>query len=643
MAKVANILFPSDYFEKKQVDEAMRSEHDAAVVDARLDIRLFNLEQFEESGELQLSYPFLDPSLPLIYRGWMMKPVQYTLFFDALRAEGLAPVVQPVMYSEFHMFPLAYRRHWALREHSPLLMSFAGKNVDAEIINGSFSRFMLKDYVKSAKGTDFPQFFETPVSQERMDEIVSEFVLRRGELFTEGIVCKEYVELARYDGFTNEWRAFYLGGAVLNLSRNSNQPTIAPTPPDDLIGTCANFGSPYYTVDFAERIDGDWIVVETGDGQVSGLAVAQDPVVYYQVLADVFESGFAADEPNISRIMTSPTGTAALTGDPLPGWTVEDMRAWLDDDPSDTHLADAFALTHAKEGFLVDLSDDDASFDNEHNAWRVLHKELTSKIYDKQRAAGLRFDTSFGTMASVYPFMVRNRYVDACGWWVKRDEQIEVEPAISITNTLLSERERGLLASLVGRRLDTVTFNSMFECIPDRSWDDAAFEVMELAFGEERVLLTNAEEVVEDFGGASEDVAAFHVGRRKDFGHEYWFFGNGSKARKTLQIDETIEDILVIEEREQHGAGADADCFYSYTKAVCFVFEGGKKLLCYRLIWFGEEIKYALGSDAMNHLPPVGDEVDWDEEEGFWVRRATVSLRNWPDAEVIEYDGRHAR
>ena len=42
-------------------------------------------------------------------------------------------------------------------------------------------------------------------------------------------------------------------------------------------------------MDFAERADGTWIVVETGDGQVSGLAAAQDSVIYYQVLADALE------------------------------------------------------------------------------------------------------------------------------------------------------------------------------------------------------------------------------------------------------------------------------------------------------------------------------------------------------------------
>lgn len=54
-------------------------------------------------------------------------------------------------------------------------------------------------------------------------------------------------------------------------------------------GVLRSWESLLYTVDFAERADGVWIVVETGDGQVSGLAAAQDPVIYYQVLADALE------------------------------------------------------------------------------------------------------------------------------------------------------------------------------------------------------------------------------------------------------------------------------------------------------------------------------------------------------------------
>ena len=80
-----------------------------------------------------------------------------------------------------------------------------------------------------------------------------------------------------------------LAGDLLNVCRNSNQPASAAKPLEELVLACSNLGSPYYTVDFAERADGAWIVVETGDGQVSGLAAAQDPVIYYQVLADALE------------------------------------------------------------------------------------------------------------------------------------------------------------------------------------------------------------------------------------------------------------------------------------------------------------------------------------------------------------------
>ena len=291
MTKVANILFPADYFDKKVPDGAMRTEYEASVAEARLDVGLFDLELYEERGALALTRPFLDESLPLVYRGWMMRPEQYAAFFGVMRKKGLQPMTSPDIYDEFHMFPLAYERHEVLRSHSPKLLAFEGEDANAGMVSRTFSRFMVKDYVKSVKGTSFPRFFESPIAQERMDAIVTEFIQRRGGLFTEGIVCKEYVELARYGDATNEWRAFYFLGGLLNLCRNSNQQASVRKPSEGLVMSCANLGSPYYTVDFAERADGSWIVVETGDGQVSGLAAAQDPVIYYQVMADVLERG----------------------------------------------------------------------------------------------------------------------------------------------------------------------------------------------------------------------------------------------------------------------------------------------------------------------------------------------------------------
>ena len=291
MKKVANLLFPADYFDKRSPDGAMRAEYEAAVAEGRLDVSLFDLELFDERGRASLARPFLDPGLPLIYRGWMMKPGEYGSFHRALVGLGLRPITSPEAYAEFHMFPLAYERHEALRSSSPGLLAFPGTDADAGMVNGRFERFMVKDYVKSVKGTSFPASVRTPISQGDLDALVEEFVRLRGGLFTEGIVLKEVVDLKRYGDATNEWRAFCLRGKLLNVCRNSNQHANVPEPPAGLVASCESLGSPYYTVDFAELVDGGWAVIETGDGQVSGLAAAQDPVIYYQVLADRMGEG----------------------------------------------------------------------------------------------------------------------------------------------------------------------------------------------------------------------------------------------------------------------------------------------------------------------------------------------------------------
>lgn len=286
MGKVANLLFPADFYDKKSPDGAMRTEYFAAASVSQLDVALFDFEKFEESGVISLSRPFLDSDLPLIYRGWMMKPVRYEGFYDELVSCGLKPLVEPCAYSEFHMFPCAYERHKVLRDLAPRLLAFRGLDLEAEAVNGAFGRFMLKDFVKSVKGTSFPMCIETPLSQMELDSLLDEFRHLRGDLFTEGVAFKEYVDLKRYSNATNEWRAFYLKGSLLNVCRNSNQVDTTPAPSLNMIASCEGLGSPFYTVDFAEGADGGWIVLETGDGQVSGLATAMDAVIYYQILSE---------------------------------------------------------------------------------------------------------------------------------------------------------------------------------------------------------------------------------------------------------------------------------------------------------------------------------------------------------------------
>ena len=43
--------------------------------------------------------------------------------------------------------------------------------------------------------------------------------------------------------------------------------------------------SPFFTLDLAQTEDGRWMIVEVGDGQVSGLANSVDLFLLYRALA----------------------------------------------------------------------------------------------------------------------------------------------------------------------------------------------------------------------------------------------------------------------------------------------------------------------------------------------------------------------
>lgn len=283
----ATILFPGDYFSLNAPNDNFRAELDAVIATEGLEAALFNFDDYIEGGSLVLNKPAEHLPKLVIYRGWMMKPEQYRSFHDDLISLGFEPLVSPLCYERMHCFPNAGEM---FDGQTPQFMVFPEKDgrvsIEADAVNGAFGRFMIKDYVKSIKNTDFPTFIETPVTQEELDGYIQDFIGRRGGLFTGGIVLKEYVDLKKYEEATNEWRQFvFLRGAQLGLCRNSCQPRTTPEPPESYLSTRNIAVVPFYTVDYAELTDGTWTIIEAGDGQVSGLAESDDPTRFYEAMA----------------------------------------------------------------------------------------------------------------------------------------------------------------------------------------------------------------------------------------------------------------------------------------------------------------------------------------------------------------------
>lgn len=279
------IVFPSSFFSISKVDEDLQSEYDAVKATGLFDVILFGYDKwFNEDTLVIKNTPQEERNA--VYRGWMMKPEKYEKFYQLLLENNIRLMTTPKEYERMHIFPNVYglfKDDTAKMDIYPL-----HSQINVECVKQSFRRFMVKDYVKSVKGTDFPKFFDETVTQEEFDRWMEVFYKYRGHLLTGGICIKEYLDLKRYGDRTNEYRVFYINHEIATISRNSAQGIYTPLPPQELLEKYKNLESTYYTVDYAELEDGSWRVIEAGDGGVSGLSEFQDCEQYFRALYQCF-------------------------------------------------------------------------------------------------------------------------------------------------------------------------------------------------------------------------------------------------------------------------------------------------------------------------------------------------------------------
>lgn len=273
------ILFPSSYFNVNKVDEDLQAEYDAAVNIGLYDIILFGYDQWFNNEKLVLTKN-PEEKVQAVYRGWMMKPQLYRIFYDKLLEKNIELVTNPEEYELMHVFPNVYE--FVKNDTARMQVYPLHSKINIEELKKVFQRFMVKDFVKSVKGTEFPKFFDQTVTQEDFDKWMEVFYKYRGDLLTGGICIKEFLNLKRYGDKTNEFRVFYINHEIATISRNSGQMNITAEPPKEMVEKYRNLPAKYYTIDFVELSDGTWKIVETGDGSVSGLSDNQDCEEYYR-------------------------------------------------------------------------------------------------------------------------------------------------------------------------------------------------------------------------------------------------------------------------------------------------------------------------------------------------------------------------
>ena len=267
MTDVTRILYPADIFSPNSVDEAFAAEASVARENG-----LYPSLLIDDLGEHRLKNLPEDGS-SVLYRGWMLTATHYRAISNKLAARGITFVTSPEQYEAAHHLPGWVDIFKGLTPKSAVLSVDAdGATVLAAASTLGSSAFIVKDYVKSRKH-DWETACYAP-TLDALPSVVAEFVRLQEEDGTleGGIVIREFVEL---DKTAPEIRMWWVNNKLVLTTPHPDNPeaevpVFAPEFIDEIQERVTVLDSPFVTTDVALLATGEWIVIEAGDGQVSG-------------------------------------------------------------------------------------------------------------------------------------------------------------------------------------------------------------------------------------------------------------------------------------------------------------------------------------------------------------------------------------
>jgi len=266
------------------------------------------LTRGDESSQAVHRVPEQDEPVLAVYRGWMLTPPQYGVLYQALSAKSVRLINNPEQYRHSHHLPENYQ---IIKEHTPRTIFLQGDlridRIMETLATLGDGPVIVKDFVKSRKHEWTEACFIPSAADRRgVERVVGRFLELQGECLAEGLVFREFVEFEPIGmhpksgmPLTEEYRVFWLDGRPIFWSSYWPEGIyrgIAP-PINQFSDVASAVQSRFFTMDIARRRDGGWMIMELGDGQVSGLPRDSD--------ADGFYNAFANARPSAT----------ALTGD----------------------------------------------------------------------------------------------------------------------------------------------------------------------------------------------------------------------------------------------------------------------------------------------------------------------------------------
>jgi hypothetical protein len=290
--QIPTLLFPCQPGRPLEIDADFSFEGESAKA-AGFTHLLFDFDALRESeSESEIAHAFrkipkTEEQITLLYRGWMLSDTHYAQMETVLQKKGYQLLNSTSDYAEAHYLPNAYAK---IADHTARTAWVEGNSIeDAWNLyqNQDFCErdAIIKDYVKSAKYRWREAcYIPAHCSREDFERIFAAFLYERGPLFEKGIVLREFLPLLekgedmRGMPIHEEYRLFFLHKQLL-MPFSNGEPL-----PAWILELPSRFISPFITLDIAQGKEGNWWVIEAGDGGVSGLDMRLDMDAFYPAL-----------------------------------------------------------------------------------------------------------------------------------------------------------------------------------------------------------------------------------------------------------------------------------------------------------------------------------------------------------------------
>ena len=290
-----SIIYCDSVFDNKVIDSDYEKEKDSAIK-AGFDFSLISFEELT-SGNTKKALRFTKGSEAMefgFYRGWMLRPEHYQELYEGLLDKNIRLINKPQEYRHCHYLPESYEK---IKLDTP--KSNWTTDLDIEMILKKTFEFgdspiIVKDFVKSEKHNwEDACFIPKASDSDKVKSIVDKFLELRGDSLNQGIVFRQFEELEFLTGhsksgmpLTKEFRIFFGNKTIVSVFDYWDEGDYGDTKPEleKFVEIAKNIESNFFTMDIAQKKNGDWIIMELGDGQVAGLPDNADKDEFYKEL-----------------------------------------------------------------------------------------------------------------------------------------------------------------------------------------------------------------------------------------------------------------------------------------------------------------------------------------------------------------------